>query len=120
MAAIIQINDTYKIEIDELNKTLFRKVIRTKRNTEPKETYEAWEVIGYYNNYETIFKKILDIFIIEKISNKKTNEVNELLKAIINSNQEIKNLINKFETKCEKSHVPNKETKKAMREAKEL
>jgi hypothetical protein len=114
MGEIININKNYKLEIDEMNKTLFRKIIRVKRDT--KEEYEAWEIIGYYNSLEIIFKKLLDLFIKEKLSKKKINEISDTLEAIIQANQDIKILIKEYEVKCGNSHIPNEETRKVINE----
>ena len=86
----IEINKNYKVEVDELNKTIFRKITRVRKATG--EEYPDWILVGYYNTWEQVVNKLLDISIIKKMKTKEINSIKNLQGAIETSTKEIKGL----------------------------
>ena len=81
----ITINKNFKVEVDDLNKTLKQKYIH-KQKLDQTKTKESYRIIGHYNTWEQVFIKMLDLNVLDKLQ---TSTIEDLMECIVKAKEEI-------------------------------
>ena len=78
----VKIDDTYRVEIDDCNHTLYEKrMIKKKDGSE----YEGEVVVGYFGNMTNVLKRIIDKEVVKSNANcKNFEEYLQKLTEIVN------------------------------------
>jgi hypothetical protein len=85
--ATIIINEDYKVEVDEDNLTLFKKIVDTKAKKVNK--HSGYKVIGYYGTWEHIGMKLISLSVLDKFEEDSINDLQELIAIIKQSKDEV-------------------------------
>ena len=79
----VKINDTYRVEIDDCNHTLYEK--RMLKNKKDGSEHEGEVVVGYFGNMQNVLKRIIDKEVVKSNANcKNFEEYLQKLTEIVN------------------------------------
>jgi len=91
MNKIVAINERYKVEVNELNKSLYVKHLTI--NKETKKEGECWSLVGHYGIWSHLFNKILEDDIVKNLSTEEASDIKDLKNIILTAKDEIINLL---------------------------